>query len=283
MHIEFHELSLEISEIKHLMTLLSDLFSIRTAFIYNIADEEYTREIAGNNGDYQEYCKLIQEELGNRCKECDKDKFKEASKKNEPLLYRCYNGLYEMFLPLYIEKVIAGYLHFGQVRSDDDFDLIADQCSLHLHSRTEELRKLYNNMIVFKKEKLLQISRLFQMISEIMLKNRFIEIMKANPEFYLKKYVEDHLSESLTVKSAAEYLNRSPSFITHSFKKVQGCSFHDYLTKSRIDRAKNLLLTKSIEETFPECGFKNRYHFSKVFRRAAGITPGEYKRSNHKT
>ena len=73
------ELIIEVNEIQKMMDLLSNLFSIRTSFIYAMDDEKYVKEIAGNNGDYQEYCVLIQKELRHRCIACDRDKFREAS------------------------------------------------------------------------------------------------------------------------------------------------------------------------------------------------------------
>jgi len=281
MHIREDELSLEVGEIQNIMDLLSSLFSMRTAFIYNIADEQYLKQIAGNNGDYQEYCKLIQQELGHRCRACDHDKFREASARNEPLLYRCYNGLYEMYMPIYVEKVLAGYLHFGQIRSEEDFCLIAQECKLNEHSRLKELGDNYNSMTVIRKERLLQISRLFKIIAEIMLKNRLIKIKMSNPEYYLKEYIENHLADPIDVNSTAKSLNRSPSYITHKFREFYGCSFHEYLIQARIEYARQLLLTKSIDETFQLCGFKNRYHFSKVFKKLQGKTPGQFKKNDY--
>ena len=96
------ELLIEVDEIKKIMDLLSSLFPIRTSFIYAIDEEQYTNEIAGSIGDYQGYCKLIQLEMKHKCIACDRDKFKEANEKKKPLLYMCYNGLYENFLPLFI-------------------------------------------------------------------------------------------------------------------------------------------------------------------------------------
>ncbi|HKJ78352.1 MAG TPA: PocR ligand-binding domain-containing protein, partial [Prolixibacteraceae bacterium] len=90
------ELLVEVDELKKMMDLLSNLFSIRTAFLYSMGNDEYDNEIAGNNGDYQEFCKIVQTEMHHRCIQCDQDKFNIASRNKEPLLYRCYNGLYEM-------------------------------------------------------------------------------------------------------------------------------------------------------------------------------------------
>ncbi len=276
------ELMIEVDEIKKIMDLCSNLFSIRASFIYIIDDEQYTNEIAGNNGDYQNYCRIIQEELKHKCIACDRDKFKEANNKKEPLLYRCYNGLYEMYLPIFIENCLVGYLHFGQVRAEQDFTTIADECSLYEHSKVEELEKSYNSMNIIQKEKLFLISELFLKFSDIILKNKLIELKKAKLEFYLKKYVEENLTNSIDVKSAAEFVGRSPSFVTHKFKEIYGKTFHEFLSQVRVEHSKKLLRKYSISETFQLCGFKNRYHFSKVFKKAESITPHEYQLSINK-
>lgn len=270
------ELLIEVDEIKKLMDLSSSLFDIRTAFIYAIDDEKYTNEIAGNNGDYQDYCSIIQQELKHKCISCDRDKFKEANRKKKPVLYQCYNGLYEMFLPLFIENSLAGYLHFGQVRTEKDFQTVASECSLHEHTKIGELERTYNSMNIIQKEKLVLIAELFQKFADIILKNKLVELRKANPEYYLKKYIEENLDKPIDVKTAAEFIGRSPSFVTHNFKEKYNMTFHEYLNRKRVEHSKILLRKYSIAEIFPLCGFKNRYHFSKVFKKIEGITPGEY-------
>lgn len=261
------------------MDLSSSLFNIRTAFVYAVDDEQYTNEIAGNNGDYQNYCNIIQQELKHKCIACDRDHFKDANRKRRPVLYKCYNGLYEMFLPLFIEDSLVGYLHFGQVRTEHDFKAIAAECSLHEHSKVDELEKCYNSMEIINKEKLVLISELFLKFSDIILKNKLVELKKAKPEYYLKKYVEDNLAKPIDVKSAAAFVDRSPSFVTHRFKEIYGQTFHEYLIRARIELAKQLLRKHSIAETFQRCGFNNRYHFSKVFKRVEGIAPHKFQQT----
>jgi len=278
--IGLHEqLIIEVNEIQKMMDLLSNLFSIRTSFIYAIDDEEYVKEIAGKNGDYQDYCILIQKELKHRCIACDRDKFSEAREQKKPLLYQCYNGLYEMFLPLFIENYLVGYLHFGQVRAEDDFEKILVSQSLDEHSDLAGLKQKYNSMDIIPREKLMLIAEVFQKFSELILKNKFIELKKARPEHYLKKYMEENLSKSISVQSAARFINRSPSYVTHKFREIYGESFHNYLNKVRIDRAKKLLINHTIDQAYIHCGFKNRYHFSKVFKQVEGLTPKKFQSS----
>lgn len=270
------EIVIEVEKIKELMDLCSSLFDIRTAFIYAIDDEQYINEIAGNNGDYQDYCMIVQQELKHRCVACDRDKFKEANTKKKRLLYQCYNGLYEMYLPLFIEDHLLGYLHFGQVRSEQDFNAVKAKYSLHEHSQVDELEQSYNRMKIIEKEKLVLISELFQQFADTILRNKLIELKKAKPESFLIRYIDENLHRPVTIHSAARFVGMSPSFVTHKFKEMYGKSFHQYLNHSRIEQAKKLLRKYPIIETAQLCGFNNRYHFSKVFKKTAGITPYEY-------
>ncbi len=272
-----NELSIEISEIKKIMDLLSNLFSIRTAFIYEITDAYVIKEIAGNMGDFQPYCQLIQTELKHKCAACDRDKLREASQRKSPLLYRCYNGLYEMILPLFTEEILIGYMHFGQVRSEDTFEKIFRECDLDEHSQSPLLKEKYNQMQVIEKKKLIQIAELFAQLSKNILQNRVVEIKRSKPEYYLTKYIENNYNTSIRIENAAEYIGKSTSWVTHEFKKHYRCTFHNYLMNYRIKKAKDHLKSLSINETAEVCGFKNRYHFSKVFKKVTNLTPRQFK------
>jgi ligand-binding sensor protein len=212
-------------EIKQALNLLSELFNIRTAFLYGVAEEVYQNEIAGQNGAFRPYCQLIQRALKHKCFACDADKFRQAASSREPLLYRCYNGLYEMYLPLHLEGFLVGYLHFGQVRSEEDFALIRTECGLNEHSQVEELERHYQQMEVVPKEKLRLIAQLFKQLATHLLHHKLIALRKARPEYFLKQYIEENLAGSISIQAAAGYIGRSVSFVTHQFKQFYGCSF----------------------------------------------------------
>jgi AraC-like DNA-binding protein len=270
------ELTIDVSGLKKILDLLGSLFNIRTAFLYEIEEEAYLKEIAGNNGDFRPYCTVVQKELKHKCIACDNDKFKIAFGLRRSLLYRCYNGLYEMFLPLLIDNVVIGYLHFGQVRSSDSFEQIVKECSLDAHSQVEKLKFHYNEMEAIPELRLNQIAELFSTIADSILKSNLIEIKRANAIYYVKKFIEENSNKRITIKDAAKFVGRSESYLTHEFKKLHNCTFHEYLTNKRIIVAKQLLKLKSIDETFEECGFKNRYHFSRMFKKVTGFTPKEF-------
>ena len=77
---------------------------------------------------------------------------------------------------------------------------------------------------------------------------------------------------------AAAYIGRSTSFVTHQFKQYYRCTFLEYVWKRRIEKAKSYLASKTIAETARLSGFKNRYHFSRLFKQVTGISPAQYQK-----
>ncbi|WP_455718827.1 helix-turn-helix domain-containing protein [Anaerosporobacter sp.] len=94
-------------------------------------------------------------------------------------------------------------------------------------------------------------------------------------------YIEQHLDESITVKTLALSANMSITHFNRIFKKELGMTPIDYLIDARITRAKNLLrrLDHSITDISLKCGFNSNAHFSSTFQKKVGITPTEYRNS----
>jgi AraC-like DNA-binding protein len=63
------------------------------------------------------------------------------------------------------------------------------------------------------------------------------------------------------------------------FRKITGINFTDYLSRLRIERAKNLLLNPNlrISEIAFEVGFQSLTHFNRVFKRVLGQSPTDYR------
>ena len=81
-----------------------------------------------------------------------------------------------------------------------------------------------------------------------------------------------------TLAELADLCNLSPRQLTRAFRTSRGCSIGDYLAQSRIETAKRRLATQeSIKSIAAALGFSSPSTFTYTFRRAAGVTPGEFR------
>ncbi|MDR2035885.1 MAG: PocR ligand-binding domain-containing protein [Coriobacteriales bacterium] len=101
--------------------------------------------------------------------------------------------------------------------------------------------------------------------------------------YEIKKFILEHHSENLTLDTIAKSVYLSPSYASRLFKKVQDCSIMEYLTSSRIEEAKRLLHNPVylIDEIASNVGYSDASYFTKVFRRAEGLTPTQYRNMQH--
>jgi AraC family transcriptional regulator len=94
------------------------------------------------------------------------------------------------------------------------------------------------------------------------------------------EYINEHLSEDLSLETLAIALNISQYYLCRLFKQSIGMSPHAYLVKQRVERSKQLLKDKDnrILDVAIACGFANPSHFAKCFRQQLGITPSQFQR-----
>lgn len=95
-----------------------------------------------------------------------------------------------------------------------------------------------------------------------------------------KEYVTRHYAEpSLSVRTMAEGLSISASYLSKLVKRHMDRSVIDYLTDYRMERAKELLATSDLMtyEVAEATGYPDARYFSSSFKRHVGVTPTEYR------
>lgn len=88
-------------------------------------------------------------------------------------------------------------------------------------------------------------------------------------------YINDHLTEDLGLTKLAVLVHMSPHYFSRLFKQFTGLSPHQYVIRSRVERARKLLLLEklSIAEIACHVGFANQSHLNRHFKRWFGVTP----------
>ncbi len=94
-------------------------------------------------------------------------------------------------------------------------------------------------------------------------------------------YINDYLNRDLHLAELAKLVQISPYYFGRLFKQSTGLAPHQYVTKCRIKKAKELLKISDLSIAYisQQVGFHDQSHFSKTFGRIVGVTPKKYRDS----
>jgi AraC-type DNA-binding domain-containing proteins len=94
-----------------------------------------------------------------------------------------------------------------------------------------------------------------------------------------KEFIKENQTEDLSLGQVAKAVNTSTFYFCKMFKKATGLNFTEYLSRVRVEKAKNLLLNPNlrVSEIAYEVGFQSLTHFNRVFKKVVGQSPTEYR------
>lgn len=97
----------------------------------------------------------------------------------------------------------------------------------------------------------------------------------------VRDYINEHLDRDLKLNEIAAIAQMSPYHFSRLFKRSLGITPHQYILRSRIDKAKYLLqhTELSIAEIAIGVGFCDQSHLTRYFKRAFDVTPKQFLQS----
>jgi len=208
---------------------------------------------------------------------------------NEPQTLTCPIGLTDTAVPVRLGERLIGFLQTGQVfrkapteaQLDRTARLIAEW---GIHIDHEELRHIYFNTKLIPPKHYDAIVKLLTIFAQhLAIVSNQILMQRANAEppviTRAKEYIQAHQAEDLSLSLVAKAVNTSSFYFCKMFKRVTGLNFTDYVSRVRIEKAKNLLLNPNlrISEIAFEVGFQSLTHFNRVFKKITGHSPSEYR------
>ncbi|TCP29560.1 two-component system response regulator YesN [Scopulibacillus darangshiensis] len=119
-----------------------------------------------------------------------------------------------------------------------------------------------------------------QKIQDVM---RFEENLGLNQSIVeqAKDYIVKHYDQTdLSLKSVSAHVNVSPSYFSAMFSQETGQTFINYLTRTRINRAMELL-TSTKERSYNIAymvGYNDPHYFSNTFKKVTGLSPMAFRR-----
>lgn len=250
---------------------------------------------------FTSFCQMMRRhpQLSTRCRMSDRCGGLEASKSDQPCIYRCHAGLTDFSIPLVIAGHLVGFVLCGQVRlRNDDVDLVdilnVDDC----WQADPELLNEYRKVPEMDYSRVMASADLLKLIVENCLKKQlnFVVIKENKPysdplrqtrtpnphDNKMKKalrYIDAHLSDDLRLEDVASHVYLSPYYFSKLFKKYHGIGFNAWVNQQRMASARELLCHSdwSIASIARNLGFSQTSYFCKVFRQTYQVTPQVYR------
>ncbi|MFC0560603.1 response regulator transcription factor [Halalkalibacter alkalisediminis] len=94
-----------------------------------------------------------------------------------------------------------------------------------------------------------------------------------------KEWIIAHLQQHITIEKIAAKVYMNPTYFCEYFKNETGETVLEFVTRSRIHKARELLLTSNLKvyEIAEQVGYSDTKYFSKLFKKYYGELPSKYK------
>ena len=180
-------------------------------------------------------------------------------------------------------RILHLFIHFNLGNQLDNtckeiysFDLLPGQKKI--------IEKTINKLLVGELDFTLDASLdIYQLILSAISQIPFHKLVPLRMEPRIKKvvdYIHKYSGSKLANACLAQQINMTTNSFTRFFRNYLKCSPQEYVREVRVSLACNLLDHSicTIDEIAERCGFSDRFHFSKVFKKIKKISPAEYKR-----
>lgn len=94
-----------------------------------------------------------------------------------------------------------------------------------------------------------------------------------------KDYIINNFNKNITLKDVADEVFLSQNYLSELFKKEIGEGFYDFLSKYRIKKAKEILITTNLRvyEVAQKVGYNDSITFGRAFKKITGMTPNNFR------
>ncbi len=209
---------------------------------------------------------------------------------HRPKTVTCFAGFCEAAVPVCLGNELIGLLQTGQIAlkkpSKVRFNRITKQLvEWGVKTDLKKLEEAYFHNRVLSQRQYQSMLRLLEIFAQhLSIVANQIAIQHENLESPMikkaKEFIQKHKSEKLSLSEVSKSVNMSTFYFCKMFKKATGLNFTDYLSRVRIEEAKNLLLNPNlrVSEIAYEIGFQSLTHFNRVFHKIVGRSPTSYRK-----
>lgn len=205
----------------------------------------------------KDFSELIRKEEQNKAEFLIKSLTSDIKRFDTTLVNECKDYYYRLLLELVRNSLQYGFkLEEVPVLDTDIWEKFLNFATLH------EMESFILRQLTF----------YFQYIADVKINDR--------AAISAIQYIKNHFhEEGMSISNISEYTRLSPAYLSSVFKKSTGKTLVKYINDYRIEKAKEMLQDKKLKITDISarvgCGDSN--YFTKIFRKACGVTPSEYR------
>jgi AraC-like DNA-binding protein/ligand-binding sensor protein len=201
----------------------------------------------------------------------------------------CHFGLCDTTVPVRTGDRLVGFLQTGQVfrrkPSEAQFKRVERQAAEWgvEADRAAMKRAWFGTRVVGPREHEAVVKLLGIFAEHLAMVSNQILVRRSNAEppviTRARQFIHEHQHEELSLGQVAKAVHTSTFYFCKLFKKATGINFTDYVSRVRIEQARQLLLNPNlrVSEIAYEVGFQSLTHFNRVFKRIVGQSPTQYR------
>jgi len=208
---------------------------------------------------------------------------------SEPQTITCPLGLCDTAVPVRLGTELIGFLQTGQIFRKKPTAAQFERATKlmkewGLESNGDDLKAAYFSTRIMPPKQYESMVKLLSIFAQhLSMTSNQIVVQREHAEPPIitkaKAFILAHQAEDISLGTVAKAVNTSTFYFCKMFKKVTGLNFTNYLSRVRIEKAKNLLLNPNlrISEIAFEVGFQSLTHFNRVFKKIIGQSPTQYR------
>jgi len=221
--------------------------------------------------------------------------------KKAPIVGQCHLGLTDIAYPVILNNVLLGVFYYGSAVAHGTRNKGRERIqrySKRMGINPEQILSAFDETPRLTKEDMATARQRVQLIADVIKRivdasglplqqykaasaQWLMEEQRSRPAAVRRAlwHIAHDMEHAITVQEMAAKMNCHPDYLSRVFKKSVGMSLHDFILRTRLDRAQRLLRNSTLDigQIGMQTGFRNHSHFTKVFRLHSGSTPSEYR------
>ncbi len=258
--------------VEELSRLIQDISEITGISICVLDTQRNTLVRYSKEGDF---CSLLQSLPGQvqLCRECDSRILTKCSQSKHLENHICRTGLCDCAMPIMKHDTLVGYIIMGRIRSANTGLLYFPDVGT---ATLEQLHTLYQQIPVMTQK---QLHALYDLLPSVLFDNA-IRVIHDPFINTVVEFIRCHLQKDLSIRLLCDEFHVSANYLYQAFHSNFGCTVNAYITEQRIKKAKELLSDTDdpVYIIAERVGLDNDTYFCKLFKKATGFTPTEYRK-----